>query len=106
MVEASQTPIQLIQIHSKDNIGLLPCTVEAGSSVCIDGAGYPVAETLPLGHKIALRPIPNGERVIKYGVSIGSATIDIPTGAHVHVHNMKSDYIPTFTLEEGKRFTR
>lgn len=106
MVEASQTPIQLIQIHPEDNIGLLPWTVEGGSSVSIDGTGYPVAETLSLGHKIALRPISNGESVIKYGVSIGSATMDIPTGAHVHVHNMKSDYIPTFTLEEGNRFTR
>jgi hypothetical protein len=38
--------------------------------------------------------------VIKYGVSIGSATRDIELGELVHLHNMKSDYLPTYTLEK------
>jgi hypothetical protein len=31
--------------------------------------------------------------VIKFGVPIGSATVPIEAGRHVHVHNIKSDYI-------------
>ena len=43
------------------------------------------------GHKIALRPIPAGTDVIKYGCSIGGATADIEAGQWVHTHNMKSN---------------
>ena len=37
---------------------------------------------------------------MKYGVSIGSARTDIAAGEHVHVHNMQSDYTPTYSLQE------
>ena len=40
------------------------------------------------GHKYALRDIPRGADVVKYGMPIGHATQDIPRGAHVHVHNL------------------
>jgi len=47
-------------------------------------------EDIALGHKIALRNIGKGDKVIEYGDVIGSATKDIATGEHVHVHNLKS----------------
>jgi len=47
-------------------------------------------EDINLGHKIALRDIAKGEKVIEYGEIIGGATEDISTGDHVHVHNLKS----------------
>jgi (2R)-sulfolactate sulfo-lyase subunit alpha len=47
-------------------------------------------EDIALGHKIALRNIARGEKVIEYGEVIGAATKDIATGEHVHVHNLKS----------------
>jgi altronate dehydratase len=56
----------------------------------------------PLAHKLARRPIRAGETVLKYGAPIGVATADIPRGAHVHVHNMKSGYTPTYTLDAEK----
>jgi altronate hydrolase len=42
------------------------------------------------GHKIALSDIQKGERVIKYGYSIGIATKDIKKGEVVHTHNLKT----------------
>jgi (2R)-sulfolactate sulfo-lyase subunit alpha len=47
-------------------------------------------EDIALGHKIALRNIERGEKVIEYGEVIGAATKDIAAGEHVHVHNLKS----------------
>ena len=44
------------------------------------------------GHKLALRDIASGEKIIKYGVVIGRATADIPQGAWVHLHVMQSIY--------------
>jgi len=61
------------------------------------------AHTVPLGHKVAARAIAAGEKIIKYGAPIGSATRAIASGEHVHTHNVKSDYIPTFQRGEGPR---
>ena len=47
-----------------------------------------------MGHKIALRRIHSGEKVIKFGAAIGSAAATIEAGEHVHLHNLRSDYIP------------
>ncbi|MEQ1862827.1 MAG: UxaA family hydrolase [Chthoniobacteraceae bacterium] len=58
---------------------------------------------VPLGHKIAAREISAGEKIIKYGAPIGSAICAITSGAHVHTHNVKSDYLPTFKRGEGPR---
>lgn len=45
---------------------------------------------IPPGHKIALKPVAPGEKIIIYGWSCGYASQPINTGEHVHVHNMKS----------------
>lgn len=43
---------------------------------------------IPYGHKIAVRDIRAGEPIMKYGESIGAATVDIRKGEYVHIHNM------------------
>lgn len=57
-----------------------------------DGKEYEVTlvENIPLGHKVALKDIKKGEKVVEYGEVIGVAIDDIPAGAHVHTHNIKS----------------
>ena len=47
-------------------------------------------EPIPLGHKVALRDITEGDDIIKYGEVIGRACDDIPAGSHLHVHNTKT----------------
>ena len=49
--------------------------------------GMRIAEHVPFGHKVSLRPIASGEAIVKYGVEIGSARQAIEQGEHVHVHN-------------------
>lgn len=46
---------------------------------------------------VCCRSAQKGEQILKYGASIGSATEAIKTGQHVHLHNMKSDYIASHT---------
>ncbi len=46
---------------------------------------------IPYGHKIALRDVKQGEQVIKYGLSIGTASQHIAAGDYVHVHNVESN---------------
>ncbi len=47
-------------------------------------------DTVPLGHKIALRDIKPGDTVLKYGHDIGRAVADAGKGCHVHIHNLKT----------------
>jgi (2R)-sulfolactate sulfo-lyase subunit alpha len=48
------------------------------------------AQDIPIGHKLALKDIKTGDTIIKYGEDIGKAVADIKTGAHAHVHNIKT----------------
>lgn len=51
-----------------------------------------IAESeIPIYHKIAIKNIKKGEKVLKYGEPIGIAIDDIYIGEHVHVHNVKSN---------------
>jgi len=45
---------------------------------------------VPLGHKLALRDVAQGEEVIEYGLPIGRATAPIERGDYVHIHNVRS----------------
>ncbi|MBV7296365.1 UxaA family hydrolase [Enterovibrio paralichthyis] len=47
-------------------------------------------DAIPLGHKVALNDISNGDTIIKYDNDIGKAVADIKKGGHVHVHNVKT----------------
>ena len=45
---------------------------------------------IPIGHKLAIKPLARGDTVIKYGVDIGRTIAPIDIGEHLHVHNVKT----------------
>jgi (2R)-sulfolactate sulfo-lyase subunit alpha len=45
---------------------------------------------IPLGHKIALVGMKQGDTIIKYGHDIGVVSAPFEMGAHVHIHNLKT----------------
>lgn len=49
-----------------------------------------VLQDIPLGHKVALVDIAEGEDVREYGVRTAIAVADIKKGEYVHVHNVRS----------------
>ncbi len=100
----TQIDSQLIQLHPDDNIVCLRRTIEKGETLLVGGRTFTMEMTLGLGHKIALDDISKGENIIKFGAPIGSAIERISVGEHVHLHNMKSDYLPTYTLEDGQKY--
>ena len=79
---------------------------EAGQSARLDDAWITLVDHIPLGHKAAAAAIAPGEKVFKYGCPIGSATEEIRVGQHVHVHNLASDYFPTFTRQQPLRVAK
>jgi (2R)-sulfolactate sulfo-lyase subunit alpha len=47
-------------------------------------------DAIPLGHKIALADIAEGDTILKYGHDIGKAVAGIAKGGHVHTQNVKT----------------
>ena len=76
----------LIRLHANDSVLIAKRPLALGEHV--DVWGIKVRAQVPAGHKIALRAIAAGERILKYNTEIGVATRDIAAGEHVHGHNL------------------
>ena len=81
-----------IVMKAKDNVATAAEEILAGSDVLVNIGSQPltihVVETIPFGHKFAIKNIQKDEKIIKYGEVIGEATADIQIGQHTHVHNL------------------
>ena len=88
-------PPKLVLLHPDDNVLVCIAPIASGERVVVGDLELQAIEAIDVGHKLARRPIASGEGILKYGAPIGSATQAIQAGEWVHVHNMKSDYIPT-----------
>ena len=60
----------------------------AGTDILAGEIRVRLRDDVPAGHKVALRDIPAGGQVRKYGQVIGVATGPIAAGDHVHTHNL------------------
>ena len=83
-----------IVMNPADNTATVVEAIGPDADVVLDIGGQPlkvhVLDQISFGHKFAVRDIPKGAKIIKYGESIGIAIQDIQTGRHVHVHNLES----------------
>jgi (2R)-sulfolactate sulfo-lyase subunit alpha len=89
-------PHLLVHDH-KDNVGVVVVEgLKAGTRmlgvVTADNSSFELVAKadVPIGHKVALKALGNGETAIKYGEDIGRFVADVEPGGHVHVHNLKT----------------
>ncbi|MCC6023833.1 MAG: UxaA family hydrolase [Thaumarchaeota archaeon] len=86
-----------ITLSEKDNVAVALEEILEGEDVEVTIGGEKIIlkalNNIPFGHKISLRRIRRGEKIIKYGEPIGEAVTDIEQGEHVHVHNIKSIFV-------------
>ncbi len=95
------TDPRLMLLSPGDTVYVLRDQIAAGEAVMVEGVAVAFAQALGLGHKIARLAVAEGDRVIKYGAPIGRASRAIAPGDHVHLHNLQSDYTPTYALNRG-----
>lgn len=84
-----------IRLSPEDNVAVCCRYVTVGEEILIDGTLITAQHDIDLGHKISLSHLQTGDKIVKYGMPIGSASQIIPAGGWVHIHNMQSDYIST-----------
>ncbi len=89
-----------IMMDPRDNVATALTALEPGDEIEVISAKRETVQqvqsrdSLPLGHKIALTDLRQGDTVVKYGAKIGRASKDIAVGDYVHVHNVVSDRMP------------
>ncbi len=88
---------QLLVHDEKDNVGVVVVEdLKAGTDMlCVvthDNSSFRLTaeQDVPIGHKIALVDINEGDTAIKYGEDIGKFVGSVKKGHHVHTANLKT----------------
>ena len=85
---------QVVVLNDADNVATSLAPLEAQSliEVVLNGENrtITVLDSIPFGHKLAIRKMAPGDEVLKYGEVIGRASQAIEPGQWVHVHNVES----------------
>lgn len=97
-VTPSQSPGEVaFLVHREgDDVGVAVRDTASGDDVvaaCLDTEerfGIKLREAIPLGHKVALRELGDGEAVTEYGTVIGRTRCHVAAGQLVHIHNLRS----------------
>lgn len=95
-----------IKIHPADKVAVALSPLAAGTVISIDTQEITLKEDIPQGHKFALQTLEAQEPVIKYGSPIGIAKEQIPAGAWIHTHNMKTALGDLLTYTYEKQHTQ
>jgi len=94
----SKSNIPQFLVHSpEDNVGVVVVEdLKAGTKMLgvitenEGGGGGGGGDDIPIGHKVALKDLKEGDTVIKYGEDVGRMIGNAKEGEHVHVHNHKT----------------
>jgi altronate dehydratase small subunit len=82
-----------LMLSAKDNVATVLEDIEAGTDVPVrlgkEVRNVKALERISFGFKIAVVSISKGTGVVKYGESIGIASLDINKGEMVHIHNLE-----------------
>lgn len=106
LMKTEEKSAKLLRIHRDDNVLVVVRPIRPGDRDLLDGREVLFSQDIGIGHKVASREIKAGEKLYKCGVPIGSAKEVIPAGGHIHLHNLKSDYIATYTLDKDHVFVK
>ncbi|MFE6507988.1 UxaA family hydrolase [Nocardioides sp. NPDC057767] len=75
-------------LHADDDVAIARDTLPAGTVLDTGRDSLVLVDDVPGGHKVAVRALPAGAPVHKYGQVIGFAVGDVEPGSHVHSHNL------------------
>jgi len=94
---------KFIKLNPEDNVAVCLEAGQKGETVLVDNQQLVLEDDIPVGHKVALESIETNSNVIKYGAPIGHATSPVRPGAHVHVHNLKTNLSGTIAYSFNRK---
>ncbi len=84
--------LQALFLDENDSVATLLAEAPKGAVVILKGHKQEITalDTIPYGHKIAVKNMNTGDPVMKYGQRIGLCTKPVQKGEWIHLHNMAS----------------
>lgn len=80
---------KLLKVNTSDNVAVALINLKAGDVVFFEGQKINILSDTKSKHKIALETFKNGDRIIMYGVLVGSANGNIEKGDVLTTENVK-----------------
>jgi altronate hydrolase len=80
----------VVHLHPDDNVCVAIRNLPQSAQISAGGTKVTASGAVRMGHKIALAYIRKGERVLRYGQTIGFATEAIEPGDWIHTHNVEA----------------
>ncbi len=80
-----------VKLHPGDSVAVVLRDMSAGETLSVDGQTITIRESIPYGHKVAVRAMRPHQPVIKYGDPIGHAIDVVAVGQWVHTHNVRTN---------------
>ena len=74
----------IVRLDPQDDVAIAKLPLAPGLILETPEGNLTIRQTIPSGHKVALRSRVEGESVRRYGHVIGFATMTIRPGDHVH----------------------
>src|SRR5881397_602305 len=78
-----------ILLSPNDNVAVARQDIARGVTILCGETEICLRDSIPTGHKFALREIPHGSYIYKYSQIIGKAMYPIQPGEWVHTHNVE-----------------
>jgi altronate hydrolase len=101
MLAAAGRRTDVVHLHPQDNIVVAARHLAEGELLGVAGTTIKLAQSIKIGHKIALVPIAKGEYVRKYGQIIGTTTQAAEPGEWIHSHNLSNgDFVRDYAKAE------
>ena len=90
----------ILKIHPADNVLVALVDLPVGEVINYDGDTVTTVDPIAAKHKVAIKNINAGDSIIMYGVLVGKAVFDIPSGGVITTSNIK--HAANSTLTESK----
>ncbi|HMR15311.1 MAG TPA: altronate dehydratase family protein [Mariniflexile sp.] len=92
---------KLIKVNASDNVAVALVNLKAGDVVSFEGNNISILSDTKSKHKIALQKFESGDRIIMYGVLVGSANGTIEKGEVLTTENVKHQSEKVFGRTES-----
>jgi altronate hydrolase len=92
----------VLKVHQEDNVMVALENLKAGTVLQLDSGSVTLTEDIPAKHKFFLQHMSAGDEVIMYGVLVGKAVCDIPSGGLMTTQNVKHA-AGDFTVKDNRK---
>ncbi|MEQ8810765.1 MAG: altronate dehydratase family protein [Imperialibacter sp.] len=78
---------KVLKVHPADNVIVALTDLAQGDTVSLDGASYTLKESIAAKHKFTMNDMAQGDKIIMYGLVVGTAKSPIAKGLRISVEN-------------------